>query len=36
MSELKDLYAVGEQPPLGYVPRRCMPGWCGQSALASR
>ena len=22
MSELKDLYAVGEQPPLGYVPRQ--------------
>ena len=32
----KDLYEIGEMPPLGYVPGRCMRGRSGASGMASR
>jgi hypothetical protein len=32
----KDLYEVGEIPPMGHCRPRCMPGQSGASAMARR
>jgi hypothetical protein len=31
----KDLYEIGEMPPLGYVPKRCMHGPSAANAMAN-
>ena len=36
MSELKNLYPISEQPPLGYVPPQMYAWMVRPSALASR